>query len=190
MSKSFNAQCSLLVVAFCVSAGCAERASDKMSFFVTSVPAGDGGNLSGLARADAHCQELAQAVGAHNREWRAYLSVAAQNGTPATNARDRIGNGPWFNAKGILIAESSEDLHGPRNNLGEATALTEQGERVGYWHDMLTGSNADGTAASGDVTCRNWTSTHGRAIVGHSNKRGSCCGERETSWNSAHTVDG
>ena len=161
-----------------------------MTFFVTSVPAGNGGNLGGIAGADVHCQELAQTVGAQNRQWRAYLSVAAQDGTPAINARDRIGNGPWFNARGVLVAKSVEDLHGSGNNLGEATALTEQGTQVGYWHDMLTGSNADGTAASGDVTCRNWTSTQGRAIVGHSNKSGSCCGERETSWNSAHAVDG
>jgi hypothetical protein len=190
MSRSFNALASLLVLAFSVSSGCAERASGNMSFFVTSVPAGDGGNLRGLAGADAHCQELAEAVGSRNRQWRAYLSATAEDGTLAVNARDRIGNGHWFNAKGVQIAKSVKDLHGLENNLGETTALTEQGKQVGYWHDMLTGSNADGTAPSGDVTCRNWTSTNGRAIVGHSNKSGSCCGERETSWNSAHPVDG
>jgi hypothetical protein len=171
-----------------VSAAC--NSTDRMSFFVTSVSAGDGGNIRGLAGADAHCQRLATAAGS-TKQWRAYLSTAAEAGHPAVNARDRIGRGPWFNAQGVQVAASLDDLHGPGNKLGGRTSLDERGHFVlANVHDILTGSNPDGTVAAGDATCRNWTSTDGRAMVGHSNKVGSIGGDRARSWNAAHLSDG
>jgi hypothetical protein len=168
-------------------AGCSSpRADERMSFFVISHQTGDGGAIGGLSGADAHCQELAGAVGSRKRSWRAYLSAAAQSGRPPVNARDRIGRGPWFNAKGVQVAADIDDLH-RANTLGDKTSLDERGESPGYWHDIMTGSNPDGTLASGDVTCRNWTSTQGRVLVGHSDKGGRYGGERATSWNSAHS---
>jgi hypothetical protein len=163
----------------------------EMSFFVTSVRTGDGGNLGGLAGADDHCLKLAIAAGSRKREWRAYLSATAASGSAAVNARDRIGRGPWFNAKGVEIAASLDDLHGPANKLGGRTSLDEHGNFVpANAHDILTGSNADGTVADGDSTCQNWTSTEGHAMVGHSNKVGSLGGDRVRSWNSAHVSEG
>lgn len=171
----------------CVSCG----PSPKMSFFVTSQPAGDGGNVGGLAGADAHCQRLAAAAGPSRHTWHAYLSTTAEGARPAVNARDRIGNGPWFNAKGDQIAANLDDLHGPGNTLGGTTSLDENGHFiVASFHDILTGSNMDGTAATGDVNCRNWTSTQGHAIVGHSNKAGAIGDDRARSWNSAHLSAG
>jgi hypothetical protein len=161
-----------------------------MSFFVTSVHGPNGGDLGGLAGADAHCQQLAKEAGSRKRNWRAYLSASPHGRSPAVNARDRIGRGPWFNSKGFQIGASIEDLHGPDNHLGAQTSLDEQGNPVGYWHDMLTGSNPDGTLGSGDVTCQNWTSTQGHAIVGHSDKAGKYGGSQATSWNSAHRSSG
>ena len=183
----------LVVAASSFIAACRQASPDSgelMSFFVTSTQAGNGGNMGGLAGADAHCQKLAEAVGSRKRQRRAYLSAADEGGQPAVSARDRIGHGPWFNAEGVQVAASVEDLHGPSNNLGPKTSLNELGKPVGYYHDMLTGSNPDGTLASGDVTCWNWTSTNGRAMVGHSNKQVSCCGDRAKSWNSAHKSEG
>jgi hypothetical protein len=165
--------------------------AQKMSFFVTSLPTGDGGNVGGLAGADAHCLKLATAAGSPKREWRAYLSATADSGRPAVNARDRIGHGPWFNAKGVQVAANLEDLHGPGNKVGGRTSLDEHGKFVlSNVHDILTGSNADGTLAEGDTTCHSWTSTDGHAMVGHSNKVGSIGGDRARSWNSAHLSDG
>ncbi len=162
----------------------------KMSFFVTSVPTGEGGNVGGLAAADAHCQTLGNEAGS-TRHWHAYLSATADAAHSAVNARDRIGQGPWFNAKGVQIAASLDDLHGPGNGLGGRTSLDEHGNLVlAGVHDVLTGSNADGSAAAGDATCQNWTSTDGHAMVGHSNKVGSIGGDRARSWNSAHLSDG
>jgi hypothetical protein len=170
-------------------AGCGS--TGKMSFFVTSAGTGDGGNLGGLAGADAHCRKLAAAAGSKKRDWRAYLSAAAEHGEPIVHARDRIGSGPWFNAQGLLIAASLDDLHGAANKLGGRTSLDEQGHFVGAGvHDILTGSKADGTLQEGDATCHNWTSTQGHAMVGHSNKVGSIGGPRVRSWNSAHLTDG
>ena len=164
--------------------------SRYMSFFVTSVPAGDGGNLGGLTGADAHCQKLATAVGS-SKQWRAYLSTQDESGHGAVNARDRIGHGPWRNAKGVRIASSLDDLHGPGNQLGGRTSLDEHGNFVlAGVHDILTGSNSDGTVAEGDTTCHNWTSTEGHAMVGHSNNVGGIGGERARSWNSAHATEG
>lgn len=173
-----------------------------MTFFVTSVGIGNGGNLGGLAGADAHCMKLATAVGAGNRTWRAYLSTQAKNGQPAINARDRIGQGPWYNARGQQIAQGQADLHGDTlelarlgSNLFKQSALNEKGQVVNgagdtpNTHDMLTGSQPDGRAYtdSQDHTCNNWTSSGtGSAQVGHSDR----IGAGNTSWNSAHASKG
>jgi hypothetical protein len=173
-----------------------------MSFFVTSVGMGKGGDLGGLAGADAHCQQLAAAVGAGNKTWRAYLSTQAQGGQPAVNARDRIGTGPWYNAERVPIANDVGDLQGDTleqarvgSNLFKETALDEHGNRIkGFLdkpntHDMLTGSQLDGRAFTdnADHTCRNWTSSgQGSAQLGHSDRMGG----GGTSWNSAHASRG
>ena len=150
----------------------AAQANPRMSFFITSVGSGNGANLGGLAGADAHCQNLAKAVGAGNKQWRAYLSTQGPN---AVNAKDRIGPGPWFNAKGVQIAANVADLHSDKNNLTKETQLTEKGTVVNgrgdtpNTHDILTGSNLDGTGfpAGEDHTCNNWTSqTEGSANWG------------------------
>lgn len=168
---------------------------DQMTFFVTSVGLGDGAKLGGLAGADAHCLALASAAGAGNHRWRAYLSTSAATGQPAVNARDRIGPGPWRNAKGVQVAANLAELHSDRNNITKETALTERGATVNgrgdtpNMHDILTGSNPDGTASPD--TCNNWTSNgrrQGRAQVGHHDRKGS--GSNPTSWNSAHRTAG
>lgn len=163
----------------------------EMTFFVTSGGRGFGGNLGGLAGADAHCRQLAAAVGRGDRTWRAYLSAPATTRERVVNARDRIGKGPWTNAAGVRVAASLEELHSEDNGITAETALTEKGTPVGPTrHDILTGSNPDGTLASGiDTTCNGWTSheSGGRAIVGHHNRYG---GGRGTSWNSAHLSRG
>jgi hypothetical protein len=159
-----------------------------MSFFITSVGSGDGGNLGGIEGADAHCQTLAAAAGAGGRQWRAYLSAPATASHPAVNARDRIGQGPWFNARGAPVAANLRDLHSDANVLGWKQSLTEHGAQVNSnIHDILTGSTPEGLLAGTvpDVTCYGWTSTRaGRPMVGHHNRMGG--GERPTSWNSAH----
>jgi hypothetical protein len=173
-----------------------------MSFFVTSAGGGKGADLGGLAGADRHCQSLAEAVGAGNRTWHAYLSTSAADGQPAVNARDRIGNGPWYNAKGQRVAQSVADLHGDNldaarlgNNISRASVLTEKGETVkGFGdtpnqHDILTGSLPDGRAYTDgmDHTCKNWTSSDaGTAQLGHFDRTGG----GNTSWNSAHPSRG
>jgi hypothetical protein len=162
-----------------------------MGFFITSAGRGFGANLGGLAGADAHCQRLATAVGRGGREWRAYLSAPARSGMPVVHARDRIGKGPWVNARGVRIADSVDQLHGDENNITFDTALNEKGNRIGPGrHDILTGSNPDGTLADGsDSTCAGWTShDQGRAMLGHHNRSGG--GIRGTSWNSAHLSRG
>ena len=158
-----------------------------MSFFVTSTAPGSG-NLKGLAGADAHCLALATAAGSQKREWRAYLSAPGPDGQSPVHARDRIGRGPWLNAVGVEVAADVVELHSAANGLGLSTSLDERGRpvRIGA-HDMLTGSNPDGTLASSDLTCRGWTSTAGDAMVGHHNEGG---GERPPTWNSAHTIAG
>jgi hypothetical protein len=161
-----------------------------MSFFVTSTGRGFGGNLGGLAGADALCALRATDVGLGNRLWRAYLSAPSSTDAPAVHARDRIGRGPWINAQGIQIAASVEELHSAGVNLSRDTALTEKGAYVAPTrHDILTGSNPDGTlVTSGDATCSGWTShADGRAMVGHHNRSG---GGRGDSWNSAHLSRG
>jgi hypothetical protein len=161
-----------------------------MSFFVTSAGRGFGANLGGLGGADAHCRRLAAAVGRGDRDWRAYLSAPGANGAPPVHARDRIGKGPWINAAGIQVAASLDELHSEAGGVTRETGLTEKGAEVGEnRHDILTGSNPDGTLATGsDTTCRGWTSHDtGRAMVGHHNRYG---GGRGTSWNSAHLSRG
>lgn len=161
-----------------------------MSFFVTSVGRGFGANLGGLAGADAHCRRLATVVGHGDQEWRAYLSAPGADGGPPIHARDRIGTGPWVNAKGVRIAATVDELHSDANRITRETALTEKGIEVGDGrHDILTGSNPDGTLVTGaDATCRGWTSHDtGRAMVGHHNRYG---GGQGASWNAAHLSRG
>jgi uncharacterized protein DUF1554 len=173
-----------------------------MSFFVTSVGLGKGADLGGLAGADAHCQQLAAAVGGGNKTWRAYLSTQVRPGQPAVNARERIGTGPWYNSKRVPISETQSELHGDTlieaqrgSNLFKQTALNEKGEVVNGFgdmpnrHDMLTGSQPDGRAYTdnADHTCNNWTSSGmGSAQLGHSDRTGG----GNTSWNSAHASRG
>ena len=171
---------------------------DPVTFFLTSVGAGDGANLQQLAGADAHCQMLAEAVGAGDRTWQAYLSTITDDGKAAVHARDRIGTGPWYNAKGVMIAESVEKLHSDQNNLTKETQLDEKGELVNgrgdspNMHDILTGSNLDGTAYTGEEgysNCNNWTGNgEGSTRVGHHDRTGG--GQNPTSWNSAHNSRG
>lgn len=161
-------------------------------FFVTSKGLGKGGDLGGLGGADAHCQALAEAQGAGDHTWRAYLSTQASNAGPAVNARDRIGKGPWYNAAGDLIAETLADLHSETSKLDQETAVTESADPVAAdVHEILTGSRPDGTAyeANADRTCRNWTSNSiGSAEVGYSDRAGR--GENPNSWNAAHPTNG
>jgi len=178
----------------------AEMQKRDMTFFITSVGPGNGADLGGLAGADRHCQSLATAVGAGKRTWRAYLSTTAAGGQLAVNARDRIGKGPWHNAEGRLIARNAAELHGGNNNINRMIALTEKGERVNNsasppnMHDILTGSQPDGTALAGDpakTTCGNWTrSGEGAAIVGHHDRMGLRDDEPSRSWNSSHPSRG
>ena len=181
-------------------AGCASSSGsgggNPMTFFVTSSNPGQGGNLGGLAGADAYCQKLASNVGAGGKTWRAYLST---QGAGAINARDRIGKGPWLNAKGAAIATSVDNLHSAGNNLNKQTALTEKGEVVAgrgdpvNMHDILTGSTAEGrtVAGAGDSTCGNWTSgTTGSAIVGHHDRIGLNESPPMKSWNHSHPSKG
>lgn len=187
--------------------GCAaqESSPSDMTFFVTSVGVGKGADLGGLAGADKHCQELAQAAGAGNHTWRAYLSTVspAWNKPGAIDARDRIGQGPWQNAKGVVIARNVDDLHSPNNNLNKETALDEKGRRVNdrtmkpNKHDILTGSRLDGTAFVGggqnpDTTCGNWTKggKDGSAIVGHFDRGSALKTSWGSSWNSSHWTAG
>ncbi len=165
----------------------------SLGFFITSAGPGAGADLGGLVGADRHCQMLAGAVGASDRTWRAYLSARASGSEAAVDARDRIGEGPWRNAKGVRVAKTVDELHGDDNNLNKETALNEKGERVNArgdrpnMHDILTGSQLDGTVSPGDddTTCGNWTSSdEGSARVGHHDRTGG--GSHPTSWNSAH----
>jgi len=170
------------------------QGDNPMSFFITSVNPGRGADLGGLAGADSHCRKLAAAAGAPDRIWRAYLSANPVGGASAVNARDRIGNGPWRNAKGDILAYNSAELHGS-NNLNKRTALNEKGEVVPGRgdprndHDILTGSMPDGTAAP--QTCNNWTASgEGSAIVGHHDRIGLNDLPPALSWNSSHPTRG
>jgi hypothetical protein len=194
----------LVSCGFCLSAN-AQQAG--MTFFITSVGLGKGADLGGLAGADAHCQ--AQAAGAGNKTWRAYLSTNARGGANAVNARDRIGSGPWQNAKGVVIATSVADLHSDNNKISKPNALDEKDQPIKVrgdtpnMHDILTGSDKDGHAfpSNMDLTCRNWTSSDsGVAMLGHADRQGNppvvgshnvaAYMETATSWNAAHTSRG
>lgn len=192
--------------ALAVLSGCAsvQPGPEAMTFFVTSVGPGKGGDLGGLAGADQHCQTLATAAGGGSRTWRAYLSTQAPklDDPNFVNARDRIGNGPWQNAQGVIVAYNSAELHGPSNNVTKATALNEKGQPVNgrgdkpNTHDILTGSRPDGTAFPGapfaDMTCGNWTksSAEGSAMTGHHDRVGPINSPWATSWNSTHPTLG
>jgi hypothetical protein len=192
-----SAVAALAIAAFAAQPASAQSAA--MTFFVTSNGPGNGANLGGLVGADAHCQALARTAGAGDKTWHAYLSTQAADGQTAENARDRIGKGPWQNAKGVVIAKDVADLHSPNNNLTKQTDLSEKGDvnnGVGdapNRHDVLTGSQPDGTAfAPGtDRTCNNWTSnTQGSAMVGHSDRKGLRDDDASKSWNSSHPSRG
>jgi hypothetical protein len=192
----------LAPAAFAQDKGKGKAPQQPMSFFVTSVGSGKGADLGGLAGADQHCQQLAAAAGAGNMTWHAYLSTQAANGQPAVNARDRIGQGPWYDSRGQRVAQNLADLHGDTieyarigNNLTKATVFTEKNEAIkGFGdtpnqHDMLTGSTPEGRAYTDgmDHTCKNWTSSSdGTAQLGHFDRTGG----GNTSWNSAHASRG
>ncbi|HXE47856.1 MAG TPA: hypothetical protein VN663_05755 [Ramlibacter sp.] len=187
-----------VLAVFAYSGGAAAQGSE-MTFFVTSTNPGKGADLGGLAGADQHCQTLASAAGAGGHTWHAYLSTTAAGGGAAINARDRIGKGPWKNAKGVVIAANVDELHGD-NKLNKQTALNEKGEVVAgrgdpvNMHDMLTGSTPDGrsSTAAGDTTCGNWTKSgsDGSAIVGHHDRTGLDDSAPAKSWNSSHPSRG
>ena len=206
--RGWRREVGLVAVAVTALWGCASTSTQPgpadMTFFVTSANPGKGANLGGLAGADQHCQVLAAAAGAGGRTWRAYLSTQAPSLTDPNyvNARDRIGTGPWRNAKGVLIARDVNELHSPASNLTKQTALDERGQLVNGRgdnpnnHDMLTGSRSDGTAFAGpplpDMTCGNWTKggTDGSAMLGHHDLMGPIASAWAASWNSSHASRG
>jgi hypothetical protein len=177
----------------------ARAGQEDMTFFVTSVGKGSGADLGGLDGADAHCRALAKAAGSARENWRAYLSTTAPGGEAGVNARDRIGKGPWQNAKGVVVATSVNELHSEGNNVTKQTALTEKGDAISgrgdavNTHDILTGSDPAGnySTAGGDTTCGNWTkSGEGSAIVGHHDRVGLKDSRHMKSWNSSHGTVG
>ena len=174
----------------------AQTQQNKMSFFVTSAGPGKGADLGGLAGADKHCQDLAKSAGAGAKTWHAYLST---QGAGAVNARDRIGKGPWMNAKGVVVAASVDDLHSASNKLSKQNNLSEKGEVINgrgdkpNRHDILTGSTADGKAfpPDKDMTCKNYTSsTQGAVMLGHNDRQGLREDDASHSWNSSHPSRG
>jgi hypothetical protein len=187
MQKSLILSAAALVLAL----GVAQAQDTTMSFFITSVGLGKGANLGGLDGADAHCASLAEAAGVTGKTWRAYLSSAS------VDAKDRIGAGPWFNAKGVKIADDVASLHSDANKIDKATGLTEKGTEVPgrgdkpNQHDILTGTNADGTKIA-DQTCGDWTldGAEGAAMVGHHDRKGPDTLPTATSWNAAHASRG
>ena len=179
---------------FCAVPAQAQQAN--MSFFVTSVGPGKGGDLGGLAGADKHCQDLAASVGAGAKTWHAYLST---QGAGAVNARDRIGKGPWVNAKGVVVAASVDDLHSAGNKINKQNDLSEKGEIINgrgdkpNRHDIMTGSTPDGKAfpPDKDMTCKNYTSsTQGAVMLGHNDRQGLDESDAAHSWNSSHPSRG
>lgn len=200
MKRTRIAAAAVLASLAVVGVGCTTgmHSQSPMSFFVTSVGKGNGADLGGLAGADAHCQALAKAAGSTYTTWRAYLSTTLPGGDAGVNARDRIGNGPWYNAKGVMVARNLEELHG-NNNINKQTALTEKGAVVSGRgdpvnnHDILTGADPDGnfSTAGGDTTCGNWTkSADGSAIVGHHDRIGLKDTRHMKAWNSSHGTIG
>ena len=169
--------------------------AQDMTFFVTSVGKGNGADLGGLEGADAHCNTLAKAAGAKETNWKAYLSTSLPGGDAGVNARDRVGKGPWYNAKGVMVAKNVTDLHSSKANINKQTALDEKGNPIKgrgdtpNEHDILTGSDPMGmySTAGGDTTCGNWTkSADGSAIVGHHDLQGLKDTRHMKSWNSSH----
>jgi hypothetical protein len=197
MRSSMLASAALLAL---LASGSAQAQQANMTFFVTSEGSGKGGDLGGLAGADAHCQTLATAAGAGaGKTWHAYLSTNAAAPGGAVNARDRIGKGPWQNAKGVVIATSVDDLHSDNNKISKETGLTEKGDVVKgvgdtpNQHDMLTGTGTDGKAFGGNLnlTCNNWTSSNfGSAMLGHFDRKGNADTVFQHSWVSAHMSRG
>jgi hypothetical protein len=192
MRRTLLTSLGMLIVVVASHAPVLTQNAPNMSFFITSAGSGNGASLGGLAGADAMCQKLAASVGAGNKTWRAYLSTSGQ---AAVNARDRIGKGPWQNAKGVVVAQNVDALHSDKNSLGKENSLTEKGAMVNgrgdspNTHDILTGSDQNGRALQGDMTCNNWTSAAaGSAQVGHHDKQGG--GQNPNSWNSAHASSG
>src|SRR3954452_11237337 len=190
----------LLIVFTLAAAGASAQQQRDMTFFVTSTGSGArGADLGGIDGADRVCQTLATAAGAGGKTWHAYLSTQGTGGAQAVNARDRIGRGPWQNAAGVVIAKDVAELHG-QNNLTKATALTDKGERVNgrgdtpNEHDILTGTQADGTAfpPGEDRTCGNWTrsGTEGSAMLGHHDRTGLDDSPEAHSWNTSHLSRG
>jgi hypothetical protein len=189
-----------LALVAALSVGTVASAQSSMSFFITSTGTGKGADLGGLEGADRHCQALAQAAGAGSATWRAYLSTQAAGSVAAVNARDRIGKGPWQNAKGVVIAKDVAELHSDGNKINKETALNEKGATVNgrgdtpNMHDVLTGSQPDGTAfpAGDDRTCGNWTKSgaDGAAVVGHHDRMGLNDQPPAKSWNSSHPSRG
>ncbi len=202
--KMLLAAAGLLVLAGCASMQPPQPSAKDMTFFVTSAGPGKGADLGGIDGADQHCQSLAKAAGAGDRTWHAYLSTQAPawNDPKFVNARDRIGTGPWQNAKGVVIARSVDDLHAGTNNVNKQTVLDEKGQPVNgrtdkpSKHDMLTGSRPDGTAHPGapyaDMTCGNWTKggADGSAMTGHFDRGSAVESSWGTSWNSSHPTIG
>lgn len=187
-----------IVVAACAGM---QGGGENMTFFVTSAGTGKGADLGGLTGADQHCQKLASAAGGGGKTWRAYLSTQGKDGAQTVNARDRIGKGPWHNAKGAMIARDVDQLHSASNNVNKESALNEKGQVVEgrgdkpNRHDILTGSRTDGSAfAPGDpdMTCGNWTRSgaEGVAVVGHHDRSGPTADPWATSWNSSHQTRG
>ena len=190
----------IAITAFGVQAQDAKKAARKgpahdMTFFVTSVGKGDGANYGGLEGADGYCNTLAKEAGSKHDNWKAYLSTTLPGGDAGVSARDRIGKGPWYNAKGQMIAKNVAELHSDKNKLTKQTALTEKGEMIKgrgdtpNEHDVLTGSDPQGhfSTAGGDTTCKNWTSNaEGSAIVGHADRVGLKDTWHMKSWNSSH----
>ncbi|MDA0679642.1 MAG: hypothetical protein O3A13_08015 [Proteobacteria bacterium] len=184
------------LLATAIGIGYANAQDSELTFFLTSKGPGDGANLGGLAGADAHCGLLADSVGAGGKTWRAYLSTSG--GDTPVNARDRIGSGPWTNANGVVVATDVADLHSDNNKLGKENSISESGEPINgrgdtpNRHDILTGSDLDGTAFTDgdDHSCKDWTysGADGSANVGHHDRQGG--GANPTSWNNAHASRG
>src|SRR4051812_11619754 len=188
-----------IAAALLAGAAYAQAKQGNMTFFVTSVGKGNGADLGGLEGADAHCNALAKAAGSKATNWHAYLSTTKPGGEAGENARDRIGKGPWRNAKGVVVAKNVAELHSGKAQINKDNALNEKGEKVNgrgdtpNMHDMLTGSDPQGmySTAGGDTTCGNWTkSGEGSAIVGHHDRMGLKETRHMKSWNSAHGTRG
>jgi hypothetical protein len=195
MKNSFKFALSVAAICAGFAALPAQAQQADMTFFVTSANPGKGADLGGLDGADSYCTQLAKAAGATATSWKAYLSTTGEKGDAGINARDRIGAGPWKNAKDVVVANSVDELHSDKTNVTKDTALTEKGEVVKgrgddvNTHDILTGSDPFGnySTAGGDTTCKNWTSNgEGSAIVGHHDRVGLKDTRHMKSWNSSH----